>query len=143
MSFKKFRANLSSWERRFFRKYASDLTDRMRQLIDDSGKSYSEVAELAGWKPSYLSRILNGESNITLQTVAKFEDAIGFELLIINDTSTSGTWWISERNSTRFGWVENGDAELIFNGDWNSGGQVQIAANDYSSTLREMSAKAA
>lgn len=51
---------------------AISICTRMKEL----GLSKNEVAERAGMKPSALSRIISGEQNLTLATIAKLEHAL-------------------------------------------------------------------
>lgn len=51
---------------------AISICTRMKEL----GLSKNKVAERAGMKPSALSRIISGEQNLTLATIAKLECAL-------------------------------------------------------------------
>ena len=51
---------------------AISICTRMKEL----NLSKNEVAERAGIKPSALSRIISGEQNLTLSTIAKLEHAL-------------------------------------------------------------------
>lgn len=75
---------LPSWQRHFNRKYLVDTVNRMNVLADESGLTRKEIADKAGWKESYLSRILSGRNNVTLLTLARFEDAIGADVLVVS-----------------------------------------------------------
>ena len=70
-----------SWMRRFNRKYQTTTVLRMNEVLRARGLSQAEVAERAGWKRPYVSRVLSGRENLTLRTVARFEDAVGADVL--------------------------------------------------------------
>lgn len=44
--------------------------------MEELGLTKKELAEKAGMKPSGLSRIISGEQNMTLSTIAKLERAL-------------------------------------------------------------------
>jgi len=72
----RFISDLEPWELRFSRKYRVELVHRMNELLLEKGLSQKEVAKKAGWKESFLSRVLAGDQNLTLKTIAKFEEAL-------------------------------------------------------------------
>lgn len=74
---------IPAWQRRFTRKFLVDTVIRMNELVESSGKTQKEIAEAAGWKEPYLSRILSGRNNITLRTLARFEEAVGADVLTV------------------------------------------------------------
>ena len=56
--------------------HSLDLAISICTRMDELGISKSELAERAGMKPSSLSRIIKGEQNMTLATIAKLEVAL-------------------------------------------------------------------
>lgn len=82
------RATVPSWVQRYNRKYQNDAIRRMNDVLRASGLSRKEVCERTGWKPGYLSRILSGGENLTLRTVARFEDAVGADVLAVTKAAT-------------------------------------------------------
>lgn len=74
---------IPAWQRRFTRKFLVDTVIRMNELVEASGKTHREIAEAAGWKEPYVSRILSGRHNITLRTLARFEEAVGADVLTV------------------------------------------------------------
>lgn len=78
-----FLKTLAPWERRFSRKYRVELVHRMNEVLEEKNLSQKEVADRAGWKEPYLSRVLGGEQNLTLKTIARFEEAVGEDVLLI------------------------------------------------------------
>ncbi|PIQ62120.1 MAG: hypothetical protein COV99_07255 [Bacteroidetes bacterium CG12_big_fil_rev_8_21_14_0_65_60_17] len=75
---------LAPCERRFSRKYRVELVHRMNEVLEERNLSQKEVAMRAGWKEAYLSRVLGGEQNLTLKTIARFEEAVGEDVLTIS-----------------------------------------------------------
>lgn len=71
------------WERRFSRKFRVELIFRMNEVLAERGFNQKDVAERAGWKESYVSRLLNGEQNMTLKSIARFEEAVGADVVSI------------------------------------------------------------
>lgn len=75
--------SMPPWQRRFSNKFLVDTVNRMNALVAACGLSRAEIAERAGWKESYLSRILSGKQNLTLRTIARFEEAVGGDVLLV------------------------------------------------------------
>lgn len=73
----------AAWERRFSNKFLIDTVNRMNALADESGLTRREIADRAGWKESYLSRVLSGQQNLTLRSLAKFEEAVGGQDVLV------------------------------------------------------------
>ena len=49
----------------------------------ESGISQSELAHKMGCSQQYVSKILKGQENLSLETISKIEDSLGLSLLII------------------------------------------------------------
>lgn len=69
------------WLRLFNRDYQVKTVLRMNELLRSKGMSQKELSEKTGWSKGYVSRLLSGGGNLTLRTVAKFEDAVGARVL--------------------------------------------------------------
>lgn len=63
----------------------------MNDLLEKSKLSQKELAEKAGWSEGYVSRILSGRQNLTLKTLARFEAAVGADVLEVTQESRSPT----------------------------------------------------
>jgi transcriptional regulator with XRE-family HTH domain len=74
---------IPAWQRRFNRKFQTQAVLRMNDLLKEKGMTQRELAERAGWKEPFVSRILSGKANITLRTLAKFEEAVGGDVLVV------------------------------------------------------------
>ena len=81
--FETLNASAEAWELRYTDKFLVDLVGRMNELADTSGLTRREIAERAGWKEPYLSRVLSGQQNLTLRSLAKFEAAVNDDVLTV------------------------------------------------------------
>ncbi len=60
----------------------ADLIERIRQEIDASGKTRYRISQDTGIHQSQLSRLMSGESGITVETLEKLARYLGFELVL-------------------------------------------------------------
>lgn len=75
---KQVRSSIGSKANRVKIKFAIDLTKSMRSKNLKS----KDLAKLLDAKPSLVSKVLGGESNLTIKTMVKFADALGQEVKI-------------------------------------------------------------
>jgi transcriptional regulator with XRE-family HTH domain len=74
----------------------------MHEILTREGISQRELAKRTGWKESFVSRLLSGDQNPTILTLARFEDAVGHELLTVtSDTAQAGPTLIRNDVSVR------------------------------------------
>ncbi len=76
-----------SAEKRFYRKN-DEVVARIRELKEQQGLTQEELAEEMEKKPSYISRVLGGGVNLTLKTIAEFEEALGDDILAVPESSS-------------------------------------------------------
>ncbi len=69
-----YRLENSRWLRRS-QKIAMETLDRM----DFLGVNQKELARRMGCSPQYVSKILKGKENLSLETISKIEDALDME----------------------------------------------------------------
>lgn len=69
-----YRLENSRWLRRS-QKIAMEMLDRMELL----GVNQKELAQRMGCTPQYVSKILKGKENLSLETICKIEDALDME----------------------------------------------------------------
>lgn len=62
-------------------KYARVITIRIMDAMDEQSITQSVLAQRMGCSQQYVSNILRGNSNMTLETIAKIEDALGIDIL--------------------------------------------------------------
>ena len=65
------------------RDLAVELGRKIAQILEKNGISQAELAERLKKDKGHVSRILNGELNVTLRTVAELEQALGTKILRI------------------------------------------------------------
>lgn len=70
-----YRLENSRWLRRS-QKIAMEMLDRMEIL----GINQKELAQRMGCSPQYVSKILRGKENLSLETICKIEDALEMEI---------------------------------------------------------------
>lgn len=63
------------------RKSVEFLT-KIHSLMNQNGVSKKQLAERIGCSPAYISKLFNGSSNISLETMLKFADALDSEVNI-------------------------------------------------------------
>ena len=49
--------------------------------LENQGISQRELAERMGCSPQYISRILKGEENLSLETICKLEQALNVSIM--------------------------------------------------------------
>lgn len=74
-----FRLENSRWLRRS-QKIAMEMLDRMETL----GVNQKELAQRMGCSPQYVSKILKGKENLSLETISKIEDALEMEFISVS-----------------------------------------------------------
>ncbi len=57
------------------------IAERVRELLESTGKSQRAFAKEVGLQESYLSRILAGEANLNITTICAIEDALDKTIL--------------------------------------------------------------
>ena len=73
-----FRRVNKTWLRRS-QKIAAKILSKMRE----SGISQTELARRMGCTQQYVSKILRGQENLSLETISKIEDSLGLSLLVV------------------------------------------------------------
>jgi DNA-binding XRE family transcriptional regulator len=67
-------------------KYSSNIARRIYvALLSDQKMTQKQLAEIIDVKPQYISKVLKGQENLSLQTIAKISDALGVELISFPD----------------------------------------------------------
>lgn len=70
------RNNNKSWLR-YSQRIAMMMLDKMEEL----GLTQKSVAERMGCSQQYISRVLKGTENLSIETISKIEEALEFEIL--------------------------------------------------------------
>lgn len=58
------------------------LMDAMRNAIETSGQTRYRIAKETGIAASQLSRLVNGELNLTVESVERLADYLGLEIVV-------------------------------------------------------------
>ena len=60
--------------------HAMDVSASVHHRMSELGITNKELAQRLGVTPGRVSQILKGDENLTLKTLARLEDAVGFDL---------------------------------------------------------------
>ena len=67
--------------------YTFQIAIKVLAAIDATpGMTQKQLAVLMGVSPQYISKILKGQENLTLETISKMEIALGINLLSLSET---------------------------------------------------------
>ena len=62
-------------------KYARIITVKVLKAMDEQSVTQVMLAERMGCTQQYVSNLLKGSSNMTLETISKVEDALGIDII--------------------------------------------------------------
>jgi transcriptional regulator with XRE-family HTH domain len=68
---------------RLFEKRQNAVIERIRALLTEKEMDQRDLANKAGMKDSAIHRILAGDTNLTLRTIARLEHALGTSLISV------------------------------------------------------------
>ena len=97
-------------ENRRWLRYSGFIALKVMHRLEDLNMSQKELAERMNCSPQYVSKLLKGSENLTLETIAKLEDLLG--LIIIKDALTHTRYYdykdqpyryLSEPNAPKYG----------------------------------------
>ena len=82
----------AQWRRdnEYWLKYARYITLQVLRAIDDQSITQVELAKRMGCTQQYVSNLLKGSSNMTLETIARLENALNIDLIKSALTYVSG-----------------------------------------------------
>jgi len=83
------------WEKR-----SLEITGKVVSALKEKGVSKQELASRLGVTPQYVSKIVHGGENLTLETISKLEEALGISLS--GETPRSFTRYASLRGDASF-----------------------------------------
>ena len=73
--------------------------DAIYQAIQEQQIGKSELAELVGKKPAFITRVLKGDHNITLKTLAELAAALNREVVVqLKEKYSNGFVWEGFQN---------------------------------------------
>ena len=99
MSLRDLLPEIPAFERRFQRKYQLRTVLRMNDVLAERGLTQKDVVARTGWSKGFVSRLLSGGGNLTLRTLARFEEAVGVDVLEVS-AATPGEAPVSTRRLT-------------------------------------------
>ena len=68
-------------ENRHWLRYSGFIALKVMKRIEELGIRQKELAEKLGCSPQYISRLLKGTENLTLETISKLEDCLQMDIL--------------------------------------------------------------
>ena len=68
-------------------KKSAEIAANVLYFLRKNGMSKQTLAEKMGVKPQFISRIIKGNTNLTLETITKLEEALGQPLIDICDNT--------------------------------------------------------
>ena len=73
----------ATWRREneFWLKYARHITLQVLQAMEEQSVTQAQLAQLMGCSQQYVSNLLKGSSNMTLETIARLELALNLDIL--------------------------------------------------------------
>lgn len=71
-------------------KYARQITQRVLQAMDDQSVTQQELARRMGCSQQYISNLLKGSTNMTLETLSRLESALHIDILASSLTYVDG-----------------------------------------------------
>lgn len=93
---------ISPVEQRFYDKN-DEIVARIRGLLDERDLTQKELAKKLGKTPSYVSRVLGGAVNLTLQTITEFEVALEADIISVpSPESRSPTTGMTSKTKREF-----------------------------------------
>ena len=57
------------------------IAERIRQILDKKGWKQQHLADKSGLTKAYISKIMSGSLNLTLDTIATLEKALGEKII--------------------------------------------------------------
>lgn len=70
--------------------YIMDFCFMVEDRLEELGMTRSELARKLGRKPSSVTRVLSGTANVTLQTIAEYDAALGLDIKLTSGAQASG-----------------------------------------------------
>lgn len=62
-------------------RYSQSIAMLMLDKMEEIGLTQKAVADRMGCSQQYISRVLKGQENLSIETISKIEDALGLEIL--------------------------------------------------------------
>jgi len=93
----KIASNNSNWieeakkrrENREWQKYSQKIAIKILKTIGEKNIKQKQLAEIIGVSPQQINKIVKGNENLTLQTIAKIEKALNIELIFSKEENNN------------------------------------------------------
>lgn len=92
------RTQMTEWEKlavtieqQDWRELAASIAITVITLLKQRGMTKQQLADRMGVKAQYISRVVKGNANLTLDTIAKLGKALGEEIISISDPTATIT----------------------------------------------------
>ena len=74
----------AKWRREnsFWLKYSRYITLKVLKVMDEQSVSQTQLASRIGCSQQYVSNLLKGSSNMTLETIARLENALNLDNIL-------------------------------------------------------------
>lgn len=76
-------------EKEIWQNYSALIALRIMAALEKSGKTQKELASELGKSPQYVSKLLKGEENLTLETICRLEAALAIRIIRIETAETT------------------------------------------------------
>lgn len=96
-------------------KVTLDFTEDLVRLMEQRGVSNAELAKKIGSSPAYVTKVLRGDTNFTIETMVRFARVLDGELCVHVCRKEDHVRWIDvvhTRPQTVFAWVANKDVQM-------------------------------
>ena len=102
---RKAQEELDAWD---WKQYSYSIAIKVRQKMTGNGITQKELAEKMGCTQQYISLVLKGNLNLTLETIARLEKALQFSLIgglldLDQDYTTKPALYLSEAPGPGYG----------------------------------------
>lgn len=75
---KQAQADVEKWA---WKKYALGIAIKIRSKMEETGITQKKLADMMGCSQQYVSLLLKGNENLTLETISRIESALNISLL--------------------------------------------------------------
>ena len=85
-------------ENRRWLRYSGFIAMSVMNRLDELGLTQKELAERMACSPQYVSKLLRGSENLTLDTISKLEECLGIDLIRTALSPSEG--YVAQQNHT-------------------------------------------
>lgn len=68
-------------QNKFWLRYSQRIAIMMLSKMDELGLSQKQLSELMGCSQQYVSKVLKGQENLSIETISKIERCLGIQIL--------------------------------------------------------------